>query len=463
MGDTGAPSSWEQTLDQDLEKLGRAVLTPTEAVGAHSPLTAPREPSTADGAVRSISVRQFRMEIFQSVRDGMTLSEDICDDSGVLLLAAESRITERFLQLLHDRGITQLRLGTPQRTPATPVPTVGPDSDDAELLSTALSRTLDERLAGELLEPIVYRPVLPWRRPRLSINDLKSQATQGVQKHVATGAAVADLCETVRVGERTTPEAVRQSIANFVAMAAIDFDLLPLVVAMKRPRNEYLFDHCVNVSLLSMSMAAHLGVDRERIMEIGLGGLLQDIGMLRVPESIRLATRPLTDSERLEIHRHPLHTLDMLANLRGIPQIVKLLAYQVHERLDGKGYPRGRFGAQIHEYAKIVAIADTYAALTHNRPHRPALTPYQAAKKVLKDGASDKFDRRLVRAFLDTVSLFPIGSQVGLSDGSSARVLRANPGLHTRPVVEQLSPDGSPTGIIIDLSSEEAGTVITSA
>jgi len=216
----------------------------------------------------------------------------------------------------------------------------------------------------------------------------------------------------------------------------------------------------VNVALISMAIGSHLGLDRERIMEIGLGGLLHDIGMLRVPSSIRQAPRELTEREWREIHRHPLHTLDMLADLRGLPQTVRFISYQAHERFNGSGYPRHRSGRQLHEYAKIVSLSDMYTAMTSKRPFRPAMPPYIAARTILTDGAAGKFDRAAVRAFLDTLSLFPIGSRVRLSDKSTARVLRANPGLHTCPVVEELAEDGLPTGRLIDLSYEDAPRVI---
>ena len=120
----------------------------------------------------------------------------------------------------------------------------------------------------------------------------------------------------------------------------------------------------------------------------------------------------------------------------------------------------GRSGGQIHQFAQILSIADSYAAMTRDRPHRRALSPYVAARTILHDGADGRFDRTLVRACLDTISLFPIGSRVALNDGTFARVLRANPGLHTKPVVEEIAPDGCPIGQIIDLSSEGAPQIL---
>jgi len=98
--------------------------------------------------------------------------------------------------------------------------------------------------------------------------------------------------------------------------------------------------------------------------------------------------------------------------------------------------------------------------MTRPRPYRPAQTPYEATRAILIDGSVQKFDQTLVRAFLDAVSLFPIGSVVELNTGTRARVIRANADHHTRPIVERLDDRGQPLGQIIDLSSESDVKVV---
>ncbi len=412
----------------------------------------------------TISVKEFRRQLSDSLRSGMCLPYNIYDDHRVLLLAAGVQITPRFLQLLAERGIQTLTLRStgadavrpPRQRPAE---VAGP----ADLQSRA-SLNLDKHLAGDLEKQVLLRPIRAWRRPRLSIEGLKAEAAVALERHSTTTAAVADVCDRLQdalaTGQRLSDAGIGRSVGGFVEMAAHDFDLLPLVMSMQHSQDEYLFDHCVNVTMLSIALAYQLGLNHRQIMEIGLGALLQDIGMLRVPASIRLSTEPLTPAERLEIDRHPLHTVEMLEMFRGIPRIVKLIAYQVHERLDGSGYPRQRTGSQVHQYSRIVAAADCYAAMTSPRPHRPAMLPYEAARLVLTEASENKFDRDIVRAFLDTISLFPVGSYLQLDTGLRAMVLRSNPGLHTRPVIEAVDATGSPTGEIIDLSKDTSMKVV---
>ncbi|GJM24276.1 MAG: hypothetical protein DHS20C16_06910 [Phycisphaerae bacterium] len=410
-----------------------------------------------------ISLDELRCEFIESIRAGMTATDDIYSEDGILLLSSGSRITPRFLHLLRERGINHVQLGPPSGTLDSPTES----GDDYELpveigseFQTPRTRALDKKLEGALMMPVSINSIKAWRRPRLSIEDLKGEAAQGLEHHAATTTAVSDICDSLRSGRKISSTDLRKHINHFVNISTFDFDLLPLIVAMKSGNDDYLYDHCVNVALLTLSIAAQLGLDRESVTELGLGGLLQDIGMMRVPESIRMSDGELGGREWHEIHLHPLHTVEMLSSLTGIPHSVKFIGYQAHERIDGSGYPNHRRAERLHMFSRIVSLADVFAAMTAARPYRSAMAPYEAAKTILLKGTANHFDRTLVRGFLDTVALFPIGSIITLSDDTRARVLRANPDAHTKPVVEEVDADGETTGKVIDLSTQEELTVI---
>jgi HD-GYP domain-containing protein (c-di-GMP phosphodiesterase class II) len=294
----------------------------------------------------------------------------------------------------------------------------------------------------------------------LPVAELADEARCRMEKHVAASNVVEAVSRSCRVGATRLSGNVEETVREFLNIISIDSDLLPMIVSMQQPQNEYLFDHCVNVSLLGITVATHLGLDSRKITELGIGALLQDVGMLRVPESIRLAPRTLTTGERIEVRKHTLYTLDSLQRLEGIPRAASFVGYQVHERLDGSGYPQRRSRLLIHDYAKIIAVMDIYAAMTRPRPHRPAFLPYQAMKEILFDGSRGRLDPKIIRAFLDCVSLFPIGSYVELNGGVRAKVVRANPGQHTRPVVVEVNETGESAGTVIDLSKELSARVV---
>jgi HD-GYP domain-containing protein (c-di-GMP phosphodiesterase class II) len=395
-----------------------------------------------------------------SLRAGMRLAQDVFDVTGVLLLASGMRITPRFLQLLNQRKIKTVRLRS-----------VGPVDDgefdegdrgfdETTFVENEHSRKLDELLPQEVQSAPRLQPVRAWRRPRIPVAVLKTEAIRGLERHEFVSGVLANVSETLQFGGKVSAGQLRATMRNFVNMVSLDFDLLPLLVSMQRTKDEYLFDHAVNAALISMTIGAQLGLTQHQVMEVGLGALLHDVGMLRVPGQIRLAPRKLTPSEMAAIRRHPLDTLEMLSTIRGLPNTARIIAYQVHERMDGSGYPRGQKGAMLHPFSMIVAVADTYAASTRPRPYREAYSPYDAAKLIVQAAAAEKFEKTIVRAFLDAIALFPIGSIVELADGRRAVVVRANPDMHTKPVVEVLDQRARPTGTLIDLSQEPTIRVV---
>ena len=152
-----------------------------------------------------------------------------------------------------------------------------------------------------------------------------------------------------------------------------------------------------------------------------------------------------------------------VATRNDISHGAKATAYQIHERLNGSGYPRKRQHPQIHLFARIGAVADTYLAMVSPRNGRIGMTPYDAVEKLLYATRIGLFDASVVRALLHAVSLFPVGSVVKLSDGRSARVSRSNRDHYDRPVVEVLSDNPSDDGQILDLAQEPSLAVVTPA
>jgi len=215
--------------------------------------------------------------------------------------------------------------------------------------------------------------------------------------------------------------------------------------------------HSLNVSLLSMAIGTDLAYDERHIQTIGTAGLVHDVGMLRVADSIRRSDRKLTQSESLDIQRHPVHSVNILSHMPAIPSLVQLVSYQVHERPDGSGYPRGRDRISIHPFARIIHVADAFLAMTSRRSYRPPLMAYEAMVCLLRQAEQNQVESEVVRSLLGTISLFPIGSHVELSDGRSARVLRANRGDFTRPIV--LIDGSDPADEILDLAKSDV-TVI---
>ena len=195
--------------------------------------------------------------------------------------------------------------------------------------------------------------------------------------------------------------------------------------------------HALQVSMLAMSMGVAMGWDMEALTDLGMGCLIHDAGMLAIDRS-QYGKKGILSAHNLgDIAKHVVLGLATFAGRAGEVSVRTLVvAYQIHERSNGSGYPRGYAGDKIHPLARVAAVADVFVALVSPRPHRPGLVPYHAIKKIMDDTQRGVFDKEAFRALLDTVSVFPVGSFVAISDGRVGRVLRPNPGRYDRPVVE---------------------------
>lgn len=200
-------------------------------------------------------------------------------------------------------------------------------------------------------------------------------------------------------------------------------------------QDNYLYSHCVNVTFLVSHLGRRLGYPEESIHELALAGLLHDIGMAGEAEQLSSLPRTLTAEEWKVIAAHPTTAFEQLKTIAGLPQEVLAAISAHHERPDGRGYPGGLRDSAVADYGRVLAVCDVYDALTHPRGYRQRRLSPAHAVKVLIDGANDRFDRRVVKALVDELSLYPRGSAVRLSTNEVGVVEQVHPGAPLRPVV----------------------------
>lgn len=216
----------------------------------------------------------------------------------------------------------------------------------------------------------------------------------------------------------------------------------PQVALCAPHREEFLPDHAFTTSALCIAMTARLGWGRSGVRQAGLAGLLADTGMGLIPSRVRSSTRKLDDVDANRIRRHPAFSVMLLSGVEGLPEIVSLAAYQHHERENGSGYPRALKSKQICDLAKVVAVADTFAASIAPRPYKPTKRPYDALEELLMMGTERQLDRRIIRSLVESTGLFPVGSFVKLSTGDLAEVVGAHPDKIDRPIVTVVRREG---------------------
>lgn len=215
--------------------------------------------------------------------------------------------------------------------------------------------------------------------------------------------------------------------------------------------DDHLPDHAYTVAVLATAIAARLHWSRQDARLLGLAALLADVGMLLVPHRIRVGSSELTDLDRARVQKHPIYALAMLQHVEGLPAVVKLAALQHHERENGNGYPRARRKDQICDLARVLAVADCFAAATSHRTFRKKKLPYAAMEETLRAAAAMVYWAPACRALIHAAGLFPVGSYVKLSTGNLAHVVGSNPAAVDRPLVRILDDEDNP-GVMIDLS-----------
>lgn len=216
--------------------------------------------------------------------------------------------------------------------------------------------------------------------------------------------------------------------------------------------DSYPVRHSVQSSLLSMALGIEADITEDELLALGLGALVHDVGMLLMPARL-IGAEAITDRDRRELVRHPQHAVAALKRSAQAPILSIQVAAQMHERLDGSGYPFGLLGGDIHRLSRLAMVADTFLAMIAPRPYRPPHDPYRAVEELLFAAHRGRFDPAAVRILLRVVSLFPVGSCVWLSDGRVARVQRGNRHAVDRPVVVALDLERDPpTLAVVDLS-----------
>jgi HD-GYP domain-containing protein (c-di-GMP phosphodiesterase class II) len=216
----------------------------------------------------------------------------------------------------------------------------------------------------------------------------------------------------------------------------------------------------INAAILSALIAQELRLPNHKVMQIITGALLHDVGMLRLPKDILDKKGSLSDAEFQRMQQHPLYTYKIVSKEFLYPEEVGLIALQHHERWDGEGYPRRLSGNAIDLGARIVSVADAFEAMVSQKSYRSSMMGYQAMKNLLSDN-SRRFDPDVLKAFIQTMGIYPIGSIILLNNGALARVIEVHGEAPLRPRIRILIDEFGKAfkqnnGDLIDLLTEKS-------
>jgi len=201
-----------------------------------------------------------------------------------------------------------------------------------------------------------------------------------------------------------------------------------------RDKNEDTYAHCVNVAFYSMLIAKWLTLPKEKIEEVIQAGLLHDIGKVEIPDEILNKPGKLLEFELEIMQRHSLIGYYCLKNITEISQPIKEAVLSHHERVDGSGYPYGLKGDEIDLYAKIIAIADVYDAMTQDRVYKKGVNPFVAFEMFQTVGMGT-FDIHVLNVFLKNIAVNFTGLKVIMENGEHGEIVYVPPYEITKPII----------------------------
>ncbi len=195
--------------------------------------------------------------------------------------------------------------------------------------------------------------------------------------------------------------------------------------------------HSVDVTFVSLMIGKGMSYDPKTQLVLGLTAFFENVGMYKIPDNILNKDGAIDKSEKKIIKNYPKMSFDILNGLEKKYKWLAEIALQVHERSDGSGHPNGLKGREINKLASIIGLVHVYVEMTRDRYYGDNLDQTDAIKYIV-DEAKDLFPRKVRKAFLDQVTLFPINSYVILNNQSIGRVLRTNKKWTLRPTIELL-------------------------
>jgi HD-GYP domain-containing protein (c-di-GMP phosphodiesterase class II) len=352
-----------------------------------------------------------------TLRPGQVYSAPVYSEGANLLAPAFVPLRQREIDLVAEWGIKTV-------------------STEGVLVSSEEDEQQTENHADQIDIPVI--PVKPVRKEAVKFSISDVQQNSGPYRAYKT---LIEKLNAVFKGLKSGMDIEMRAVDNICVLLLQDLREYPnsfidYILGGEVSGHE-LAKSSVNTAILSALTAQELKLPHHKIHNIAAGGLLHDIGMLRLSKGITEKKGGLTDAELEQIKSHPIHSSKIVTKELFGPHEVNLIAMHHHERWDGKGYPDHLVGQAIDIGARIVSVADAFEAMVSKKSYRNSMLGYQAVKNLLSDNAR-RFDPDVIMAFTKIMGIYPIGSIVRLNDGSVARVVNVHSDAPLRPLIEIL-------------------------
>jgi HD-GYP domain-containing protein (c-di-GMP phosphodiesterase class II) len=224
----------------------------------------------------------------------------------------------------------------------------------------------------------------------------------------------------------------------------------------------FLVSHSMRSTVLSLAIGLRLHMPLDKLINLGVACILHEIGMLKLPPQLYLTDRLLTPSEKTKLHASPIEGYKILKEA-NFPLSIQMAVLQHSERENGMGYPQHLISDKINSYAKIIAVACSFEAISAPRRYREAHTTFEAMVELLKN-ENKQYDGNVIKALLYSLSFYPIGAYVFLKNGKIGQVTDVNPETPKFPIVQivgEKAADGDPRTIQTDDNNNQIDRVLT--
>ena len=367
-----------------------------------------------------------------------------------LNITLESGEGETPFKLATREGEAPLRLGTESsKTPfklktsedALPLETQTPGGEiPLSLASTFVSRADQPAEIAEPDEPPVDET--PYFLQKRTITDLPNAPSGASDSE--TGRALYDdlrgnlvrILQGISKKKRIRLDKLHPLVETMVSDASVLEELYRIALSTRGKKGD-LSSHLIHVATFSVKLGQGLRLADAKLKRLNLAALLHDVGMCLVSRKLPDKKGALTAQETTLIQRHPEFGFQVVKAHLGddylwLAEVIR----QEHERDNGSGYPQQLSGNEIQDMAQIIAVADVYEALTHDRPHRPRLLPYRGRCGISWNIKRTSSPPSVLKALLQQLSVFPINSLVRLNSNAIARVVGTHAGQPLRPDVQ---------------------------
>lgn len=254
------------------------------------------------------------------------------------------------------------------------------------------------------------------------------------------------LLEAVRLGHELDVAQVKVVVKECVESMLRNPGAM-LWLARIKNSDEYTAEHCLRVAIFSIALGRELGLRQDELEHLGMCGMLHDVGKIKVPSAILNKPGALTPHELRVMQSHASEGRKLLMSNQQVTAAAVDVAFSHHERLDGRGYPRGLDAPRIPYFAKIVAVVDAYDAINSDRPYSKGKSSLEALR-ILFEASGSQFDEALVKVFVRRIGIYPPGEIVEMNNGEVGIIIACSPLSKLKPKVllvlnedKQLGPE----------------------